>query len=129
MRAATIAFLSVGFMAAICGGQAVAQDTSPRACFYGRDMAGWKAPDPHTMYVSVNPNKVYRLTFNQPCASLMYMDVHLITKFHGSDSVCSPIDWDLQVSDLHGSREACIVSSMTPMTPAEIAAIPSKYRP
>jgi hypothetical protein len=129
MRAATFALLGVGMMAALCGGQAYAQDVASGACFYGRDMEEWKSPDPHTMYVSVNPGRTYRVTFNQPCSPLSYVDARIITKFHGPDSVCGPMDWDLHVSDREGNRQACMVSSMSLMTPAEVAAIPSKYRP
>lgn len=129
MRAATLALLSVGMMAATCVGSASARDVASGACFYGRDMEEWKSPDPHTMYVSVNPDRTYKLTFNQPCTPLSYTDAHITTKFHGPDSVCGPIDWDLRVGDRHGNRQACIVSSMTLMSPAEVAAIPGKYRP
>jgi hypothetical protein len=109
--------------------QASAQDVASGACFYGRDMEEWKSPDPHTMFVSVNPDRTYKITFNQPCSPLSYVGARLITKFHGPDSVCGPMDWDLQVADRDGDRQSCMVSSMTLMTPAEVAAIPSKYRP
>jgi hypothetical protein len=129
MRVATLAFLSVGVMAATCAGQVSAQDVASNACFRGRDMGEWKSPEPHTMYVSVNPDRTYKLTFNQPCTPLSYADARITTKFSGPDSVCSPIDWDLRVGDRHGNRQACIVSTMSLMAPAEVAAIPGKYRP
>ena len=129
MRAATIAFLSLGVLAASLAGQASAQGVTPGDCFYGRDMEEWRSPDPHTMYVSVNNDRYYRVDFRQPCSGLSYVGARLITKFNGPDSVCGPLDWDLQVADRQGSRQACIVNSMTRMTPAEVAAIPPKFRP
>ncbi|HEY1837647.1 MAG TPA: DUF6491 family protein [Rhizomicrobium sp.] len=129
MRTTILALLSGAILAAVCTGHASGQDVSSGACFRSRDMGEWKSPDPHTMYVSVNPDRTYKVTFNQPCAALSYMDARLITKFHGPDSVCGPADWDLQVADREGDREACIVNAMRLMSPAEVAAIPSKDRP
>jgi hypothetical protein len=127
MRASIFALL--GLTAAISSGPVFAQDVASGACFYGRNMEEWKSPDPHIMYVSVDPDRTYKITFNQPCSGLSFVGARLITKFHGPDSVCGPIDWDLQVADRQGNRQACIVNSMTLMSPAEVAAIPSKYRP
>ena len=129
MRAATFALLSVGFVAAVSAGPVSAQDVSSGACFYGRNMEEWKSPDAHTMYVSVSPDRTYKVTFNQPCTALSYVDARLITKFSGPDSVCGPLDWNLRVADRAGNRQSCMVSSMALMSPAEVAAIPSKYRP
>jgi hypothetical protein len=129
MRTATLALLSVGIAAAVFAGPVSAQDVASGACFRGRDMEEWKSPDPHTMYVSVNPDRTYKLTFNQPCTPLSYVDARITTKFHGPDSVCGPLDWDLRVGDRNGNHQACIVRSMSLMAPAEVAAIPGKYRP
>jgi hypothetical protein len=129
MRTTLLGVLGAAVLATACASQVSAQDVSSGACFYGRDMEEWKSPDAHTMYVSVNPGRTYRVTFNQPCTPLSYTAAHITTKFSGPDSVCGPLDWDLHVSDRHGNRQACIVSSMSLMTPAEVAAVPSKYRP
>ena len=46
------------------------------------------------------------------------------------DWICSPLDLQLQVVDMHGAfREPLIVKSITKLTPAEVAAIPPKFRP
>jgi hypothetical protein len=127
MRVATFAL--AGLMLAVCASQASAQDVASGACFRARDMGEWKSPNPHMMYVSVNPDRTYEVTFNQPCTPLSYVDARLITKFDGPDSVCGPLDWDLRVADRHGNRESCMVTSMRLMSPAEVAAIPAKYRP
>ena len=47
----------------------------------------------------------------------------------GSDTVCDALDLDLSVSDGHGFREFLIATSITKLTPAEVAAIPLKFRP
>jgi hypothetical protein len=127
MRAATFAL--AGLMLAVCAGQASAQDVASGACFYGRDMGEWKSPNPHVMYVSVSPSRTYEVTFNQPCSALSFNDARLITKFSGPDSVCGPLDWDLHVADRAGNRQYCMVTAMRLMSPSEVSAIPSKYRP
>jgi hypothetical protein len=78
----------------------------------------------------------YRLDLSAPCQALMFPSAYLITKWRGTGQVCSGIDWDLKVAESIGGgfhdggvREACIVKTQTPMSPAEVAAIPKKYKP
>jgi hypothetical protein len=127
MRAASFAL--AGLMLALCASRASAQDVASGACFRAQNMGEWKSPNPHVMYVAVDPDRTYEVTFNQPCTALSYVDARLITKFHGPDSICGPLDWDLRVADRNGNRQSCMVSSMRLMSPAEVEAIPSKYRP
>ena len=54
----------------------------------------------------------------------------LITKFLGSNAVCSAIDWDIQVAQrVDGIPEGCIVAKMTELTPDEAKALPAKVKP
>lgn len=107
---------------------------APR-CFSMQEFQGWKAPDARTIYIRVGVNDFYRLDLSAPCQSLLYPDSHLITKVRGSDQVCSGVDWDLSVSDSSGMtrgagfKEACIVKTQTPLSPAEVAQIPKKFKP
>jgi hypothetical protein len=65
------------------------------------------------------------------CAMLTRPDAHLITYWRGTSSVCSPLDWDLRVSQgaPGGIAQSCIVKTMTPLTAAQANAIPKKFRP
>ena len=81
------------------------------------------------MYVRVGMHRVFRLDFASSCHSMTWPDVHLVTVFRGSSSVCSPLDIDLKVSDGHGIAEPCIVSGLTELTPDQIAALPKKSLP
>jgi hypothetical protein len=108
---------------------AVAQPQShPNQCFYSNDWGNWKAPDAHTMYIQVSGKRVFRLDFASSCQMMTYPSAHLITVFRGGNSICSPLDIDLKVSD-GGIPESCLVSKMTQLSPAEAAAIPQKDRP
>ena len=53
---------------------------------------------------------------------------HIFTEFR--TQYCSPLDWDLRVSEGIGSpSEPCIVKTMTELSPAEVAALPPKAKP
>jgi hypothetical protein len=104
--------------------------TRPQACFFSREFQQWRAPDANTIFIRVGVNRFYRLDLSAPCPSLLYPNARLVTVFHGSDTVCAPIDWELGVAQSpEGVSEQCIVKAMTPMTPAEIASIPPRFHP
>jgi hypothetical protein len=107
-----------------------AEPAKPAArCFYANDWESWKAVDGHTMYVRVGIHRVFRLDFASTCQEMTWPDTHLITVFRGSNSVCSPLDIDLKVSDGHGFAEPCIVSGLSELSPDQIAALPKKSLP
>lgn len=109
-----------------------AQTVSPkRACFPIYEMRGWKAADPHTIYIKVDPDRIFRLDLAQDCPLLRTPAAHLITNVRGSDLVCSAVDWDLSVSEgpPGAMPERCIVKQMTLLTRDEAAALPAKLRP
>lgn len=129
--------LSVLFATAIGIGMlcapASADDVKPGKCFSMRDFNGWKSPDPRTIYIRVGTNSFYRLDLSAPCSRLQQPGIHLITKTRGSDQMCNGIDWELSVADTAtiggGFRQACIVKDQTPLSAAEVAAIPKKFKP
>jgi hypothetical protein len=99
-------------------------------CFFIRNFDNWKATDAKTIYIRVNLNQYYRLDLGSQCPALLWPDARLITKWRGSDSVCSALDWDLKVSNgIHGFAQPCIVKTMTKLDPAAAAAIPPKFKP
>jgi hypothetical protein len=114
--------------------QGPAQTPAPppkhNTCFYSSEFQGWKAPDAHTIFIRVGVHRYFRLDLANACQTLLWPDSHLITHVRGSDSICSAIDWDMKVSQSpNGIPEACIVKTMTELTPAEVAAIPPKFKP
>ncbi len=104
---------------------------SPMAhCFFSNELDNWKAPDPKTVYVRVSMNRYFRLDLSGSCHALMEPGAFLITKIHGPDTICGPLDWDLHVAaSWRDIPEACIVKQMTELTPAEAAALPKKMKP
>jgi hypothetical protein len=104
---------------------ALAQDHS---CFFITQWRGWKAADDHTVYIHVDPNRIYRLDMSGSCPALLDSTSHLITNNHTS-SICSALDWDLRISEGQGFVTGCIVGKMTKLTPDQAAALPPKLRP
>jgi hypothetical protein len=134
MRNRVLASLLTGLAIASVVGLAVA-DAQPAAksaqqCFYSQDWNGWKAtPDGKSIYIRVGISKLYRLDLSSACPALLSPNPHLITKMHGSSSICTALDIDLRVSDGSGFSTPCIVSEITPLSAAEAAALPKDLRP
>jgi hypothetical protein len=103
---------------------------SRQDCFFVDQLQSWRAPDPSTIYIRVRPDRYYRLDLAGQCTKLQWPGSHLITNSHGKSTICSPLDWDLRVSELtEGAPEQCVVHSMTRLDPAQVAAIPKPFKP
>jgi uncharacterized protein DUF6491 len=124
MQRKLMAALVCGILAMSGGVQA-----APGKCFFASQFENWKSPDAKTIYIRVGVHDYYRLDLSTRCSMLQSPTSHLVTRFVGSNTVCAPIDWDLQVADSAGMRQGCIVKTMTPLTSEEAAAIPAKFKP
>jgi hypothetical protein len=110
--------------------QPATPERGPSKCFFANQFEGWKAPDDKTLFIRVTPHRYFRLDLAGTCSSITFPGSHLVTVFHGSDAVCTALDWDLKVvQSPHGIAEACIVKSMKELTPEEAAAIPPRFHP
>ena len=110
-----------------------AADPAPKSgesCFPASDWQGWKSPSPDVIYIRVRASAVYRLNLSAGSWSLQDPGVHLVNVVRGSDWLCGPLDFDLELRDDHGvMRQPLIVRSMERLTPDEVKAIPAKFRP
>jgi hypothetical protein len=114
--------------AAAVGVAAPASAVAP-ACFRTQQIRGHTLGDDHTIYLNVNDRAVYRVEVDPPClAGATSSDAILTRSPPGSNLVCRAIDLDLSVTT-GGVVNRCIVNSITPLTPAEVAALPAKLRP
>ncbi len=126
-KSAAVAGILLGLTTFAHAQSAPLQKTS---CFAITQFRGWKAPNTHTLYIRVNPARYYRLDLVTDCSSLRWPTATLLSEFRGSSSVCAPLDWQLKVSDgPYGFPQACMVKTMTELSPAEAAAIPRKFKP
>lgn len=129
VKPAIVCLLTAAFFGASVDAQSQTPDRG-QACFFSRDFQQWRAPDPKTIIIRVSLNHFYRLDLSTPCPALTFPDSHLVSVFHGSDTICRPIDWDIRVAQPPaGVTEQCIVQAMTPMTPEQVAALPPRFRP
>jgi Family of unknown function (DUF6491) len=127
-----VAVLGLAFaMPQVLADPAMPPSTKGPQCFSVRSFENWKALDSKTLYIRTTQRRYYRLDLAASCPRVTAPSVHLITKWRGSNWVCSALDWDLRVSDdpTRGFESACIVKSMTPLTDAEASAIPRKFKP
>jgi hypothetical protein len=98
-------------------------------CFYLSQWENWRSPTPDVLYLRVRVNDIYKVQLSHPESMLQDPFAHLISRVHGDDSVCAPIDLDLSVSAGEGFKVPLFPQSITKLTAAEIAAIPRKDLP
>jgi hypothetical protein len=116
-------------LAAASAGPAAADAQHP--CFFiNQWQGGWKAPDDHTIYIRVNIKDIYRLDLSAGSQQLTWPgNYHLVNVMRGSSSICTPLDFQLSLTDGRGFRQGLIVSNLTKLTPDQIAALPRKDLP
>lgn len=108
----------------------LADSVSRQACFLSSNWSGWKSPDPTTLYLRVDVNRIFRVDLAHPSYTLNDPSVHLVSEIRGSSWICTPLDLQLKVADTRGiMREPLFVKRITELTPDEAKAIPPKYRP
>lgn len=101
---------------------------SADACFNRRDVRNHTVGGPKTLYLDVAGRDVYRIEMSNSClASAVSSDPLIFNNQTGGQSVCKPMDLDITVSAAGPSK--CIVSSISKLSPAEVAALPKKMRP
>jgi hypothetical protein len=115
---------------ALSAGVAGAEEGSKRSCFFVSQFNNWKAADEKTIYIRVGVNRFFRLDLSSACRTALWPDAVMINKWRGSNSVCSALDWDLQIAQqATGIPQPCLVSKMTELTKAEADALPRKVKP
>ena len=123
--------LALTALAALPAAAASGEDSSSRhPCFFINQWQGWKASNANTIYLRVNLSDIYRADLSAGSQQLTWPgSYHLVSKVVGSNSVCTPLDLQLAVSDSHGFYQPLIVKSLTKLTREEIAALPRKDLP
>jgi hypothetical protein len=111
------------------GSAAAAQPPDSSSCFPRRQWTGsWKAsPDSRTVYIRVS-NDVYALTMSAPTPMLQSAFAVLIDR-DSQDTVCSPLDLRLVVTDRISAPIPLIVNKLDKLSPTQVEALPKKLRP
>ena len=118
-------------LAALAGSALAADASKPgQSCFFARDWQGWKAPNDKTLYIRVNNRDVYQVDLQGGSDLLNSPTPHLINRTRGPDTICTPLDLDLEVSaGTGGPVVPLIAKSLVKLTPQQVAAIPKKDLP
>ena len=126
LGAATIA----GSLALTLASAGPAAADAQHPCFFISQWGNWHATNDHTIYIRVNLNDIYRLDLSAGAQQLTWPGTyHLTNVVRGSSSICTPLDFQLSLTDGHGWRQGLIVSNVTKLTPEQIEALPPKDRP
>jgi hypothetical protein len=124
-------------MAALAGAVLlpVAADAQPPAqapkneCFFTSQLDNWRAAGDRAIIIKTRANRYYRLDMGARCPALTFPNPVMVNRFRGA-SICSPLDWDIRISQGPGSiAMSCTVSKMTRLSPAEVAALPKGQKP
>jgi hypothetical protein len=121
--------------ALLLAAQTAAMGQAPKPkneCFFTNQFQNWKAgSDDKTINIRVAGNRFYRLDLTNACHELSWPSATMINKFRSS-TICSPLDWDMRISQGLGVGSfptPCMVKAMTRLSPAEVAALPKKEKP
>lgn len=98
-------------------------------CFRTQDIRNHTVAGDRTLLLKVRNDEYYRVTMAGSClAGAIQSDPIVTRQPPGSPIVCKPIDLDIGISR-NGFETRCIVESIVPMTPAEVAALPPRLKP
>jgi len=123
MRLIVLAILASAAAGSAFG--AVAQPPKTDSCVWMRDLRNHTIGDSHTLYFDVGGREVLRVTTDNNClAAVTSSDPIVLRNQPPTGRICNKLDWDITV---RGTR--CIVSGMSKLTPAEVAALPRKVKP
>lgn len=138
MKTLTIASLVAG-LALTAGASAQASDEpggpaanppAKRACFFSRQINGWRdgvSSRDNVVYLDVNAHDVYRLDTFGPCQGIdQALTIGVQTRGGGS-RICDGLDVTL-ITQFAGGSYRCPVSKITKLTPDEIKALAAEKR-
>jgi hypothetical protein len=119
-------FVLAGLATALAFGAAASafQASAADSCLRPEWLRNHTVGDDHTLYFDYNGTAVYRLTMSDNCLAALTSSDPIVLRNHGQGLICKPIEWDVSARGAH-----CIVSSVTQLTPAEVAALPKGKRP
>ncbi len=119
---------AAGPRAASVQGVDTAASAGSGQCFKRSDIRNHTVGGPKTLYLDVSGREVWKVEMSNSClASAVSSDPIILRNDAGGQTVCRPIDLDIAIATLGESR--CIVSGISRLTDAEVAALPKKMRP
>jgi len=110
-------------------GQPATSAPQDSSCFLRREWTGgWKVTsDSRTLYIRVS-RQIYQLNLDAP-HPLLRSAFAVIADRGSNDSICSPLDFSLVVSDRTGAEAWPIVRTMRQLTPEQTSKLAKELRP
>ena len=92
-------------------------------CFRQSDIESSIQAGRSTLNLKIRDGRYFQIQTKGVCFISPGLDPYVL-QVRGSDTVCHPIDIDLS-----GSAGGCIVDTITPLTKAQVSALPKKEQP
>ncbi len=100
-----------------------------RACFALSQLESTRPDGDSRIYARVGLHDVYRLDLAFSCPTLLSQNGIILEPAGSGDVICTALDLDLKARDIGGGASACMIKSITRLTPEEAAALPPKVKP
>ncbi|MGH6955325.1 MAG: hypothetical protein ACREEW_01515 [Caulobacteraceae bacterium] len=120
-----LAALAAGALVLGASGAQAQPDRHGGVCLRLSSIQNTKLRGERTLYLRSSTRAIYRIEFAHDCATAGTEPL-ILHPVNNSGVVCGAIGLDVRV---RGTGEVCQPSTLTRLTPAEVAAIPPKYRP
>jgi hypothetical protein len=96
----------------------------PSSCFYLNQVDQVRADGDRTIYARVSGRRYYRIDLQSACPGLEGNSTPPVMSAEPTGQVCGPMNLNIRVE---GSM--CTPRSITPLTDADVAALPKSVRP
>jgi hypothetical protein len=119
------AALAVGASSAAAAPKTGPNTAGAKACFRTSEIGNHTVGDDHTLYLTVGPKDVYRVTMRNTClGGVTSTDPIELSATGGSGSICGAGDLNIRTTLAGGGGLAsrCMIDDLTKLAPAEAAA-------
>ena len=124
-RIAAGALAAAGALCATLPAAEASPAASHNACFRLSQIVNTHMVGFRTLYLRGGPGAYYRMDFAADCNNLGSEPL-VLHPFANNDEICHAIELNVSV---RGTGERCMPTSLSRLTPDEVAAIPPKDRP
>ncbi len=103
--------------------------TPPPACFYARQADSFAAQGEQTVNVRVGVSRYYRLDLFAPCLDIDFAQT-IAMRSRVGDWICEGKTNDVEILTRSAAGpQRCLVTNVTPLSPADVAALPRRAKP
>ena len=98
-------------------------------CFYGKEADSFAAQGEKVVNIRVGVSRYYRLDLFSPCLDIDFAQTIAMSS-RPSDWICTGSANNVEILTRSAAgRQRCLVTKITPLTPADVAALPKHAKP